>query len=115
MAKNSRPFVERDDLMLLMESYRNTIQLSTTLLEKQNVLIEKQNNLTELHRDVIRSLKEVSDNLRIHTEKVIESEHNLETLIKESTNSIKTKIYVTFGVVFTAIATIVGTVAMFIK
>jgi hypothetical protein len=30
--------IDRDDLFLLMESYKNTIELNTTLLERQEVL-----------------------------------------------------------------------------
>jgi hypothetical protein len=32
------PGLDRDDLFLLLESYRNTIELNTTLLERQEIL-----------------------------------------------------------------------------
>lgn len=32
------PGLDRDDIFLLLESYRNTIELNTTLLERQEVL-----------------------------------------------------------------------------
>ena len=115
MAKNSRPFVERDDLMLLMESYRNTIQLSTTLLEKQNVLIEKQNNLTELHRDVVRALGDVAKNLKDFSDKVIENNNETQKLIIEKTGQLKIRLYVTFIGVLSIIGTVATVLAAVLK
>lgn len=37
-ASDRDPGLDRDDLFLLMESYRNTIELNTTLLERQDTL-----------------------------------------------------------------------------
>lgn len=34
------PGLDREDLFLLMESYRNTIELNTTLLERQDALTQ---------------------------------------------------------------------------
>jgi hypothetical protein len=39
--------IGRDDLFLLMESYKNTIELNTTLLERQEIISRHQTDLLE--------------------------------------------------------------------
>lgn len=39
------PIVNRDDLLLMMESYKNQIELNTTLLSRQEVIITKQEEI----------------------------------------------------------------------
>jgi hypothetical protein len=48
------PVVNRDDLLLMMESYKNQIELNTTLLTRQEVIITKQ-------EEIIGKLAEILD------------------------------------------------------
>jgi hypothetical protein len=48
------PAVNRDDLLLMMESYKNQIELNTTLLTRQEVIITKQ-------EEIIGKLAEILD------------------------------------------------------
>lgn len=41
MAGDERSTLNRDDLFLLMEAYRNNVELSTTLLEQQKQIIDQ--------------------------------------------------------------------------
>jgi len=62
--------LSRDDLMLLMDSYRNTIQMHTTLVEQQKVviglqhdLLTKQDSILNKQDDVCRTMENISKNL----------------------------------------------------
>jgi uncharacterized protein YoxC len=62
-------YLSKEDLFILLETYQNSIQLNTTLLEKQNAINEKQDAL-------LNKQKQLCDNIN----KVI---HNLSELAKE--------------------------------
>jgi hypothetical protein len=55
MAARDADKIDRDDLFLLMESYKNTIELNTTLLERQELVNSMQIKLME-------SIKEICTN-----------------------------------------------------
>lgn len=62
--------LSRDDLMLLMDSYRNTIQMHTTLVEQQKVviglqheLLTKQDSILNKQDVLCRSMESISKNL----------------------------------------------------
>jgi hypothetical protein len=53
--RDGKDKIDRDDLFLLMESYKNTIELNTTLLERQEIL-------SQLQAKLIESITEVCGN-----------------------------------------------------
>jgi 23S rRNA A2030 N6-methylase RlmJ len=53
--RDGKDKIDRDDLFLLMESYKNTIELNTTLLERQEIL-------SQLQAKLIESISEVCGN-----------------------------------------------------
>jgi len=53
----------REDLFLLLESYRNNIELNTTLLEKINSIIEGNKNNSEMIQKFLQSLLEVTKSI----------------------------------------------------
>lgn len=62
--------MSRDDLLLLMKSYENNIQLNTTMIEKQNLLLEKQGELLNQQKDVLNLTREILINLSDHSKEL---------------------------------------------
>lgn len=98
--------LSRDDLMLLMESYRNTIQMHTTLLEQQKAVISSQNELLSKQDEILKKQHQVCTNIDTITKEVegyirkfdelnqaIKSKHQeLVTNITGQTGNIETKL-----------------------
>ena len=55
--------LSRDDLFLLMESYRNTIELNTTLLEQQKQIIEGNKKILDSNTEICERIEAVADKL----------------------------------------------------
>jgi len=55
--------LSRDDLMLLMESYRNTVQMHTTLLEQQKRVIDFQHTIIDKQDSILGKQSSVCDKL----------------------------------------------------
>ena len=53
--------LSRDDLFLLMQSYKNTVESNTILLEQQKTLIDQHETLIHKQRDVLTLLGKVID------------------------------------------------------
>jgi hypothetical protein len=53
------PVVNRDDLLLMMESYKNQIELNTTLLTRQEVIITKQEEIIAKQEEAVTKLTEI--------------------------------------------------------
>jgi len=51
--------LSRDDLFLLMESYKNTIELNTTLLEQQKAIVDGNKAITESNARICKEIEEV--------------------------------------------------------
>ena len=51
--------LSRDDLFLLMQSYKNTVESNTVLLEQQKKLLEQHNVIIEKQKDVTDVLNKV--------------------------------------------------------
>jgi hypothetical protein len=43
--RSEAPVINRDDLLLLMEAYKNQVELNTTLITRQEVIIAKQEEI----------------------------------------------------------------------
>lgn len=69
--------LNKEDLFLLMESYRNMITMHSTLVEQQKQIIDLQNNIIK-KQDII-SIKQTQscDQLKIITEKLGQCANNL--------------------------------------
>jgi hypothetical protein len=115
MPENGPQAMSRDDLFLLMQSYENTVQLNTTLLNQHQKLLDDSKSLLEKHSEIIINLNSLTDKqqkisetittvidkisvLSEHHERNIENieekidEHRVETL--KDHNQQKTKIMV---------------------
>lgn len=55
--------LSREDLTLLMESYRNTIELHTTLLEQQKQVLQFQHTIIEKQDSILGKQSNVCDKL----------------------------------------------------
>jgi hypothetical protein len=51
------------DLMILMEAYRNNIELSTSLLEQQKQILVQQDDILNKQKEIITSISNVSTSL----------------------------------------------------
>lgn len=58
--RGEAPAVNRDDLLLMMESYKNQIELNTTLLTRQEVIITKQEEAIGKQQETIAKLAEIA-------------------------------------------------------
>ena len=77
MAARDAEKINRDDLFLLMESYKNTIELNTTLLERQELVNSMQIKLMESIKEIcanqskiLSEIKTVPDAFLIMAEKI---------------------------------------------
>lgn len=87
----------RDDLFLLMEAYRNTIELNTTLLERQDAINQGLNRvLTDLSEvsEIIEALKKTLDGHRLAES----AEHSRHT----------TRLYAAFAALTSIILALIG-------
>ncbi len=55
--------MSRDDLYLLMQSYENTVQLNTTLLNQHQKLLDDSNALLKKHSETSANLNALTDKL----------------------------------------------------
>lgn len=132
MADQNQQAMSRDDLFLLMQSYENTVQLNTTLLNQHQKLLDDSKSLLEKHSDIIINLNSLADKqqkiseknttiinkittLSEHHERNIENidikidDHRVETL--KDHNQLKTKIMVIgalIGTVGITLLTLIG-------
>ena len=112
----------RDDLLLLMKSYENTIQLNTTLLEQQKRVIDDQtkilNRLVDLshnidgivskQRDLMTTIQELAsscDNKTATVQREI-SESRVDSV--KNHGSTKTRLTFVYGGLFTIVISLIG-------
>lgn len=67
--------LSRDDLFLLMESYRNTIELNTTLLEQQKLIIDGNKKLLESNSKICERIEDVAKKLDACTQEISKTHH----------------------------------------
>jgi len=67
--------LSRGDLFLLMESYRNTIELNTTLLEQQKLIIDGNKLIAESNEKLCLRIEDVAKKLDICAIELIKT-HN---------------------------------------
>jgi hypothetical protein len=123
--------LSRDDLFLLMQSYENTVQLNTTLLNQHKQLLEDSSNILKKHSEIIINLNSLTDkqqkisdtlsdiilkitDLSDHNQKQIDDiekkidEHRVESL--NNHNQQKTKIMIVGAAIGTVVITLLGIV-----
>jgi cysteinyl-tRNA synthetase len=80
--------ISKNDLFILMDSYKNNIQLNTTLLEQQKQIMVINNQAIEKHQDLCKSVDELVEKLTICS-KVLSDNH---TKISNDLNILSTKL-----------------------
>ena len=85
--QNNDP-IDKNDLLLLMEAYENTIKLNTTLLEQQKKLLESD----VIHRDHVTKFNEFQINFNNKLNELITTISNLKILSDEQKQNINTAI-----------------------
>jgi hypothetical protein len=126
--------LSKQDLYILMESYKNNIQLNTTLLEQQKQLIilndQSMNKQQELCNDIDKLIEKVTTCLEIiqtnqtkleeNQEKLKENQEKLNLdIISFSSNSklehgkIVNRIYLALGGMVTIIISVIGLAATY--
>ena len=73
--QDSQGLLSRDDLFLLMESYRNTIELNTTLLEQQKLIIDGNKVIVESNKQIVERIEEVAKKLDACTQEISKTHH----------------------------------------
>ncbi len=85
--QNNDP-IDKNDLLLLMEAYENTIKLNTTLLEQQKKLLESD----VIHRDHVTKFNEFQINFNNKLNELSTTISNLKILSDEQKQNINTAI-----------------------
>lgn len=78
MPGDDKGALDRDDLFLLLESYRNSITLNTTLLEQQKKLLEKQGEIINRQGLLFDRIDEVLNGMSNHAKRSTHIEQALE-------------------------------------
>lgn len=91
--------LNKDDLFLLMESYRNMIQMHATLLEQQKQIIELQNSIVSKEDDIssnqretINKTNEILDKLNVYSLNLKDMNKNLLSSSSDIEKSILAKL-----------------------
>jgi hypothetical protein len=97
MAQETSDKLSKNDLYILMESYRNNIQLNTTLLEQQKQLIVMINQSVEKQKELCSNMDTFIQNLTTCSTRLEENHGKVIGLIESKTNSISTQLTMTSG------------------
>jgi len=65
--------LSRDDLFLLMQSYKNTIEMNSTLLHQQETLIDQQSALLNNSKEIVKKLEELTKDVIGHKDDITKS------------------------------------------
>lgn len=85
--------ISKNDLFILMDSYKNNIQLNTTLLEQQKQMMVINSQAIEKHQDLCKSVDELIDKLTTCS-KVLSDNH---TKISNDLNMLSTRLGTEFN------------------
>lgn len=100
--------LSKDDLILLMESYKNMIQLNTTLIEQQKAILYKQETILDKQNVVCdkldRLLSKLDNSFLCIKDRVGELDKNC---IKDHA-SIRNRLYISVGLMTTIILGLLG-------
>jgi hypothetical protein len=80
--------LSREDLALLMDSYRNTIELHTTLLEQQKQVLQFQHTIIEKQDSILGKQSKVYDQLSILAKSLGSCASNIEESNKSMTKTL---------------------------
>lgn len=107
MAGESSKSLSRDDLMLLMESYRNTIQMHTTIVEQQKRIVESQQTMTSKQDEILLKQKLLCDRLDNtastmerfvnKVEKVDDKVDTFQLDMTKQISGVRTRLYIAMG------------------
>jgi predicted PurR-regulated permease PerM len=93
--------LSREDLFLLLESYKNTIELNTTLVEKQNQIIIQNTEVIEQQKKIFESISKMIEKIgqnindsSIRQNEIITKINENKLNITNEHSSIKNLIYV---------------------
>jgi hypothetical protein len=87
MPDSVKKSLSRDDLMLLMESYRNTIEMHTTILEQQKQVIEFQHTIINKQDSILGKQIKVCDKLTTLTKNLGDYVNNIAKSNENTTNT----------------------------
>lgn len=110
---------DKDDIFLLMESYKNMIDLNRTVLEQQKVQIEKTNDLIDVQKNVCNGIKELLTKFENIEENISEAKNNISEHKQNSNkdhSTLLSKINILYiGMSVVMITIIAGVSGLFIK
>jgi hypothetical protein len=84
--------LSKNDLFILMESYKNNIQLNTTLLEQQKQLLIMNTSAIDKQKEFCETLDKFIQNVISCSEKINENHSKLTKLVEDKTNTISNQI-----------------------
>lgn len=107
--------INRDDLMLLLSSYENSIKLNSTLLEQQGQLVKHTNEVVEKQKKICESISK-SSRIFESTIKLIEeklTENKIDS--NENYNSLKNRLTILNGSLSVVIISLIGVIFILLE
>jgi CHASE3 domain sensor protein len=81
--------LSKNDLYILMESYKNNIQLNTTLLEQQKQLMVMNDTSIQKQKELCNTLDDFIKNISTCSQEILKNNVEIIKKIEESTSEIK--------------------------
>jgi len=89
--------LRRSDLGLYMDAYKNMIEFSTTVLEKQKILIEKIEEIIINQKNIISDIEKEKTLIGEINKKMVEDDNNRELSRTKDIGSLRNQIYISWG------------------
>lgn len=100
--------LSKNDLFILMESYKNNIQLNTTLLEQQKQLIIMTGEAIAKQKELCSTLDAFIEKVSNCSKTVGDSITSHDTYASKEFNSIKFRISLVYGCMVTIVLAVIG-------
>lgn len=86
--------IKANDLYIFMESYKNNIQLNTTLLEQQKQLMVMNDQAIDKQKELCATLDAFITNITTCSQKILDNNIEIIKRVEDRTNEIRTQLII---------------------
>lgn len=104
--------LSKEDLALLMESYKKQVELNTQVLTQQQNLIMRMDSMIEIHKEACSNMNKISDKIEDHGKSISEKLNSDRKESLKEHNDIRFKIYIAMSLMG---AIILNLIAIYLK
>lgn len=104
--------LSKEDLSLLMDSYKKQVELNTQVLTQQQNLIVRMDSMIEIHKETCHNINKVADKIDDHSKNMSEKLNSDRKESLKEHNDIKFKIYIAMSLMG---AIILNLIALYLK